>query len=73
MEKTDQYRKGQRPPLDADFSEIKGPTKNPMKEDNGGIDLWISLSIEGKRREIIKKQMTSHISQLKTLRFRYQV
>ena len=73
MEKTDRYRKGQRPPLVTDLSEMKRPAKEPIKEDNGGIDLWISLSIEGKRREIIKQQMTSHISQLKTLRFRYQV
>jgi len=73
MEKTDQYRKGLHPPLVTDFNETKSPTQNPTAEDKGGIDLWISLSIEGERREIIKQQMTSHISQLKRLRFRYQV
>ncbi|MGA1795390.1 MAG: hypothetical protein ACMUIL_05955 [bacterium] len=73
MEKMDRYRKGQRLPFAPDLNEIKSPSHDPMKEDNGGIDLWISLSIEGKRREIIKRQMSSHISQLKTLRFRYQV
>lgn len=73
MEKTDRYRKGQRPHFVPEVNEIKSPSNDSVKEDNGGIDLWISLSIEGKRREIIKQQMTSHISQLKTLRFRYQV
>jgi len=50
------------------------PQKEPAiaeVDERDGIDLWISLSIEGKRREILKQQMTSQINQMKTLRFHY--
>ena len=42
-------------------------------EEWGGINTWISLSIEGKRREIIKQQMTYHIRKMKTLCFKYNL
>ena len=42
-------------------------------EDWGRMDAWIYLSIEGKRREIIKQQMMRHINRMKTLCFQYHV
>ena len=44
---------------------------NAEVDERDGIDLWISLSIAGKRREILKQQMTNQINQMKTLRFHY--
>ena len=52
-------------------SELNSVELSPAVDDWVGIDQWISSAIEWKRREIIKQQMTSHISKMKTLRFNY--
>jgi hypothetical protein len=54
-----------------DVSALRNEPAIAEVDERDGIDLWISLSIEGKRREILKQQMTSQINQMKTLRFDY--
>ena len=52
-------------------SELDGVKLGPRVDESVETDQWISAAIEWKRSEIIKQQMTSHISKMKTLRFKY--
>lgn len=52
----------------------KDPDTNDIKineefYNKSGIDHWICMSIEGKRREVLKQQMVKEISQIKVLKF----
>ena len=53
-------------------SKMNSVRLSPNVDEWVGIDQWISSAIEWKRREIIIQQMTSHINNMKTLRFKYQ-
>ena len=56
-----------------DESSLKEGGLSLVSDERDGIDLWISLSIEGKRRDIIKKQLSRRINRMRTLRFHYHV
>ncbi len=72
MDRRDQYKDSLLAyPLE-DKSESQYSRLKPIVDEKIGIDLWISSSIKGKRREILKQQMTSHLSRMKTLQFNYQ-
>ena len=42
------------------------------RDEEIGVDQWISISIKGKRREFLKKQVSNHINKMKIHRFDYR-
>ena len=72
MHKMEQYTMSLHSRSIKNASEMSGIKLSPNVDEWVGIDQWISSAIEWKRREIIKHQMTSHISKMRTLRFDYR-
>ena len=48
---------------------LRKAASDPLSDEKIGLDLWISSSIDGKRREILKQQMSRQISRMKALQF----
>ncbi|MBN2374406.1 hypothetical protein JXL19_11535 [bacterium] len=40
-----------------------------LADEKFGLDFWITSSIEGKRREMLKRQMLRQINRMKALQF----
>ena len=54
MDKRDKYRNRLRAKQDIEDKDIL-ISRGPILDDPLGIDSWLSLSIEGKRRELLKR------------------
>ena len=48
---------------------LRKVASDPLSAEKIGLDLWLSSSIDGKRREILKQQMSRQISRMKALQF----